>query len=356
MNLYPNELLDRMRAQGDPTAAKAVEAMYQSPKAVQIREALKEDLLNADTMPEFFPKELHHFFEETARLPEWTDWKKVERAHALFKRLAPEVMGMLGSYSLPYCYAAADGARVLHFSEQMKSNTYQRLQETGKFVFDVLEEGSLKPDGIGIRSVQKVRLIHEVIRFHLLKSGRWDMQWGYPVNQEDMAGTNLAFSLIVLRGLRKSGNTISKTEADAYLHFWKVIGHLLGMDARLLSDNSKELSLLARRIEQRQFRESEHGRALMEALLSSFREQVPIPFPKGYFESYMRYLMGDRAGDILGLPPSNWTAGIIQPIKILRIAATWVRKPADRVGEARKQSLREGDSIRLKMPQSVKPA
>ena len=115
-------------------------------------------------------------------------------------------MNLLGLLSLPYCYAAADGARVLDLSERIKNKPEHRLNETADFVWDVMAPNAFKPDGKGFTSILKVRLLHAAIRFYTGKSSKWNAaDWGLPVNQEDMAGTNLSFSLLVVRGLRKFG-------------------------------------------------------------------------------------------------------------------------------------------------------
>ncbi|MBK8044673.1 MAG: DUF2236 domain-containing protein [Haliscomenobacter sp.] len=74
--------------------------------------------------------------------------------------------------------------------------------ETAQFVIDVLSPGGLSPAGKGVRSAQKVRLIHASIR-HFLKQRGWDTEdLGEPLNQEDKAGTLMAFSALLLDGFK----------------------------------------------------------------------------------------------------------------------------------------------------------
>ncbi len=319
---------------------------------------MRQDLLNSGELPAVFTPTLQQFFQETAALPLWADQRKMRAAMRFFQQYSRQIMGLLGSYSLPWCYAAADGAKVLYFSERMHANTYQRLQETGKFLFDVLDPKAFATNGYGIRSIQKVRLIHEVIRYHLRKSPEWDMAWGLPVNQEDMAGTNLAFSLVIIRGLRKTGHTISPEETDAWLHLWKVTGYLLGVDERLLPDNGKEASLLLQKIEGRHFKPSKEGKLLMTALLKSFEEFAPLNFPKGYLHSYVRYLVGEKAADLLGLDPSNWTTAIVKQWRNFNLFSSFFSafsngEYAGNVKKAREEALNTPGPIELKLPAGV---
>ncbi|NJO02593.1 MAG: DUF2236 domain-containing protein [Bacteroidia bacterium] len=123
----------------------------------------------------------------------------MKRGLHFFQKYAPHLLAMLGYLSLPYCYAAANGAQVLQLSQRIRQDTKKRLLETSQFVLDVMEPGAFGPEGLGLVSALKVRLIHAAIRFHVLRSPKWDMAWGLPVNQEDMGGTNGAFSWISVR-------------------------------------------------------------------------------------------------------------------------------------------------------------
>ncbi len=63
------------------------------------------------------------------------------------------------------------------------------------------------------------------------KSDRWDSEvWGIPLNQFDLAMTNLAFSSVVLLGIRAIGIWPTKQEAKSFLHFWRYVGWLMGID------------------------------------------------------------------------------------------------------------------------------
>ena len=258
------------------------------------------------------PKKLIQFFEQSSIFPKWVDVKMMQQGSRLFESYNGDIMGLLGSLSLPYCYAAADGARVLQMSERIRKDTQKRLAETGQFVIDVLSPNAFAPEGKGIRSIQKVRLIHAAVRFHIKKSGKWKKEWGLPINQEDMAGTNLAFSFIVLRGLRKIGRVIHPDSAMAYQHLWNVIGYMLGLKEELIPSNLKQAYQLTTAIEKRHFKASAAGQTLTKALLDSYSEQIPIKLPNGYLNTYMRYVLGDKVADLLKLPPANWTDNLVK--------------------------------------------
>ena len=140
----------------------------------------------------------------------------------------------LACASLPACYAARKGVQVLHLTARLQTDPVRRIGETAQLTLDAMAPGGLAPGGAGVRDAQKVRLMHAAVRHLVGTSGAWDPDWGVPVNQEDLAGTLMTFSIVVVDSLRKLGVSVSDEEADAYFHAWNCVGHILGLDARLL--------------------------------------------------------------------------------------------------------------------------
>ncbi|MCC5944606.1 MAG: DUF2236 domain-containing protein [Bernardetiaceae bacterium] len=310
--------LNEARQIGDPLTAELLTALMQTGNMHELYEVAQIKSQENNALPEKMPDLLAIYFEQTACLPDWADTDKIAIATELFDTHALDIMTLLGSMALPYCYAAADGAKVLYFSERMRNDAAKRLFETSQFVFEVMAEDGFLENGVAIRTAQKVRLIHAIARFHVEKQKYWDSaKWGVPINQEDMAGTNLAFSYIIIKGLRKLGHIISQSQADAYIHAWKVCGSLLGIDKTLLPDTMYEAHLLSKHIERRHFRASAEGKALTASLLRSFKETLPPFVPNGYIASYMRFLLGSKISDSLAIPESNWVGKVLQAVPLL---------------------------------------
>jgi hypothetical protein len=244
-------------------------------------------------------------------LPEWADKVSIQDSERFFHTHTQDIFLLLGVYALPYCYAAANGAAVLSFSGRMKQDVIQRLSETGQFVFDVLEKGAFTNKGNAFESILKVRLLHATVRFKILNHGKWKSELGQPINQEDMAGTNLAFSMIILDGLRKFGHRITEAEEKSFLHRWRVIGKLLGLHDSMLPKTRKEYFFQKTNIEKRQIRASEAGRALTHQLIETIETSPEKIFPDGFTPSVMRYMLGDHISQILDIPPANWTVGLV---------------------------------------------
>ena len=299
--IFNDSLLNPLRQTGDPAADFVVETLAQAGGRAALGELMKYLADNQDLSDDQQPVVVQDFFRQNSQLPTWTDSKQMASGLAFFWKNASSIALTLGCYSLPYCYAGADGAQVLWFSQRIKDDTFKRLEETGEFLFGIMQERDW-PNKRNFVKILKIRLIHATVRYFAAHSGQWNEAWGTPINQEDMAGTNLAFSYIVVRGLRKLGIKTTQTGEEAYLHLWKVVGFLLGVSQELLPENLLEAYHLDRSIAQRQFRPSEAGRGLTLALLKTLEKQVPSPTFKDLPAAQMRFLLGNEMADLLGLP------------------------------------------------------
>ncbi|OAQ40441.1 hypothetical protein A5893_05695 [Pedobacter psychrophilus] len=230
--------------------------------------------------------------------------KEIENAKKFFNDKNQYILQLLGLLSLPYCYAAADGAKVLYQTERMYKDVHKRLEETAEFISAMMHKDALEESGSGKVQAFKVRVMHAAARFYLKKQD-WDYSLGYPVNQEDMAGTNLSFSLIVIRGLRKMGFSVSYQEQMDYIKYWSYVGAMLGVDTKLLPQNGDEARVIDKKISERQFKSSPEGKHLTQSLLDCFYSLNDQKIMKNdEIAGYMRFLLGDEIANILDLPPS----------------------------------------------------
>jgi len=291
---------DNYRLLGDKAADEIVQKTQELNEWENLRKVISIQWGDNQSLPDDLPDFIRNYFTENSVLPADSDLKKVTQGQEFFQKNAEDCLSLLGTMSLPYCYAAADGAQVLYFSERMRNDAQKRLLETARFVFEVNQTDSLKPNGLAFITILKVRLLHATIRFHVKNHKDWDMKWGLPINQEDLMGTNVAFSFIVLRGLRKLGKKFSQQEAENYLHLWYVVGQLLGIDKKILPQTMKEAIFLDQNTSNRHFKPSHEGKILMKTLLSHFDEILPSVVPDGYIHSYMRFLLGDNVCNIFG--------------------------------------------------------
>jgi hypothetical protein len=296
--------LDGMRSIADDAFDLAVESALAQDKSevYSILQAIEDNASLPDAL-------LQSPFEKLAlpwtTLPAWADPERIAAGQDLFEEYTSEIMMLLGALSLPYCYAAAKGATVLYLSEKIRKNTHQRLIDTSGFVWDVLDRQAFSVGGRGWAAIFKTRIIHAMVRVFVRKNPAWDTPGEVPINQEDMAGTNLAFSYMVLHGLEKMGHNVPQIQKEGFLHLWNVISHALGLDRLLLPANMKEAYWLERAIRQRQFRSSKEGRELAAGLLRYYKKTVPNPILQPLIPAQMAYLLGDEVAGILGIRPSK---------------------------------------------------
>ncbi len=312
---FPNDMMDKFRQMGDPEADKVIANLFESDGITSVREMFK--WLNASESASSFGI-INDFIANNQLLPDFADKKLMQQGMKFFAKNQTAVGIMLACYSLPYCYAGADGAKVLAMSQRIQTDTLKRLQETGEFLEIVTKEENWE-NGKAVRKILKVRLMHAAIRFFTEQHGTWDLAWGKPVNQEDMAGTNGAFSYIVIRGMRKSGEAPNDADAEAYLHLWNVISVIMGVDKALIPNNLREAYTMDKSIATRQFRPSEEGKALTKALLNTIENFIENPLLKTFPAAQMRYLMGDSVADILGIPKVDFEKKLMSfvPMSIL---------------------------------------
>ncbi|MDX1902963.1 MAG: oxygenase MpaB family protein [Thermonemataceae bacterium] len=302
MKTFNKHTLKNKRNSADNLADLVAKEIFDSHK-----ENLKELLswLNAstDALPMATEKVIQNYL-ESVELPLWADKDKMQTSAYFYKKNEKAILFLLGTLSLPYCYAASKGVKVLFRSQRLHNDALKRLTETAIFVkrANEFQENNIQE---WKNNILKIRLLHAFARL-LVGAQDWNEQdWGKPINQEDMAGTNLSFSYIVLKGMRKMNITYTHKEADSFLHLWNVIGSLMGVDEDLLPDTLQEAYWLDKMIAETEFEESEEGKILTKSLMQVYESQSPTKPVAFYFIAQMRFLLGERIANMLKIPAIN---------------------------------------------------
>jgi len=276
--LWTNEYLDKMRFHGDPVADAAAEALFQDENQPNIFRFLK-DLARNDSpiSPDLDPR-LRDYFEKTGTLlctPE--EEVLLDESVAFFENHGFRILGMLFFKSLPTGYMCEQPSKVLHETKLLVEQATRRVLETAQFIFDVSNPGWYKPEGSGIRAIQKVRLMHAGMRHMILKDLEqpWDKNSvkegvpnGVPINQVDKVLTCQLFSLAVLEGLKKMGVKLSPREEEVHFFHWRVVGLMLGIEEELMPNTLQEGWYLQNQIYNRQINTvNQYGKTLNDALM-----------------------------------------------------------------------------------------
>lgn len=303
-------LLNGMRQVGDPSADAVVDELARTQQIRGVSRILRHLVDNDQPLPDDLPRSLAGWLKTSGEVPAWADPDRLERGCTLVVEHGPQVCVALATASLVYCYAGYPGVKVLTFSRRLDHDAVRRVGETAQFVLSVMAPRSLNAGGRGIRKIQKVRLLHAAIRHLISESGRWDTQTdGVPICQEDLAGTLMSFTWIVVAALRKLGVRVDEAEAADYYYRWRVIGEMLGLNPAAIPADLTDARELTEDIARRNHRRSPEGIEMTRALFDLHAASLPVGFA-GAAPALTRFLLGDEAAAMVDLPRTRWDTGL----------------------------------------------
>lgn len=329
--VWNDDFLNRMRLEGDAVADRVIDEIFQQGDLAAVNKAMAALICNDGIPAPSLPVGIRDYLITTAELPQ-VDQEKLLAGQRVFELYGPEILAILGFYSLPAAYAARKGVQVLYRTAYLLKRPVRRVFETAQMIVDVLVDGGLAPGGRGVRTTQKVRLMHGAVRKLTLKNPQqpWDMGLGLPLNQEDLAGTLMTFSYLVLNGLERLNVELTTYQKESYLHCWQIVGHVIGIRPELIPDSLEDAEKLTRIIYDRQVAFSEEGCALTHALIEGMQEIIPDRIFEGLPPSMIHYFLnkdpitGKNIADMLRVPPANWTESALLALRALDTFTGWL--------------------------------
>jgi hypothetical protein len=112
--------------------------------------------------------------------------------------------------------------------------THRRLAETFQMIAHAMN-GSVDDFDQTLADVVRVRLLHGMVRYRILKGRSKTNDDDVPINQEDSLITLLGFSFGVLYCVEERMHIrLSDDDKQAYLHLWRYIGWVIGVEDDLL--------------------------------------------------------------------------------------------------------------------------
>jgi len=326
-----DRLANRLRAEGKAGQAPFEQALHQGIATV------------AEPSPE-----LRDFFQEIEAIPPWVDLEQINRGALAYQRFGLVGMIILSAWSLLNGYHSSAAVKPLAMTGQLRNNAQRRLAETARFVSEATQVNGLRRGHRGYEIAVRVRLIHSYVRRQCLASERWRTdEWGLPINQADMFGTLLEFSLLMMDGARRLGFELTDSEADAILALWRYCGHLSGVDPWLLSQLETEAKTrrIADLIHLVQPGPDDDSVALAKALLGVPGQNAPGKSPNWiarfvtrFHHGLARAFNGAEVADNLGVPDDLWqyaeypARAIIKPLEKLRRRVPGGNRVAARIG------------------------
>jgi len=286
----------------DPIADAAAEAIIHSKDVHHLQKLLMEMATMDQGIPNDLPEKARAYFEETARI-DFSDEEKarLDRASDIFSTYGPMIVMSLIFRSLPVTYMAQKPAHVLDLTKLLEDYAERRIIETAQFVFDVMEHGWYQRDKRGIRTIQRVRLMHASMRHLIMHSidhdpedmaYPWQDVWGKPISQEDMLATLQTFSLEVIHGLERLGIHLTDMELDDWFFAWEKIGVILGVEPGLLPGNRREAQHIQDLIYQELFvLPNPAGERLVTALVKTIKKLSPSSYLKRHVYVILRFMI-----------------------------------------------------------------
>lgn len=344
----PVEELEKMRMQSDDLADDAFRAfLAENPQlgsapADSLRIALKAEL-NVFHKKEGYEKmhgsqdpRIKKFLNSVCQVPEWLDWDLLKEGQAMFLSYSTSsAMGLLyfsliGGFSAPKIIAVLD--KTGYLSRSSKDSTYRRLNETMEMVVDCLEDDDgLREGAKGWLSVLKVRLLHARVRYRITEAGDkesaavggdpdmmdtstnrvtkgWDSKEnGMPINQEDMVGTLLSFSINVIETIERIGAPfLTERERMAYLHLWRYIGYLIGVREEHNPCSSVHRARgTVESIVLHLLHPNERSKTIANHVIRSVSYRAPANWSPHMHAEMARGLLGGELTDALALPSNE---------------------------------------------------
>ncbi|ALG83273.1 oxygenase MpaB family protein [Gordonia phthalatica] len=223
---------------------------------------------------------LRAFLDHVTDTPEWFDAAVARAGARAWWRFGSLQVGTLYQ-SLIYGYQAQGFVRPLIETGRLSEGTWDRVVATGRWVTLATAPGMMAPGAPGWVETVRIRLVHAMVRHHLLARG-WDSdEWGAPINQTYSQLTITAGFLILPLTIAKDlGIRYSSAELEAITHLWRYIGWTMGVEpARLPVDfaDATEIRTISREF---RLRPVDASRVLVKALLDDgYRTAVGLPGP-----------------------------------------------------------------------------
>lgn len=274
--------------QADPVAEAFVDDVYMTRGAVEGRKLLDQALEHGIDSVQDAPESMIRLFKEFETEPEWLDWAEVEKGAKVFRRWGTDLFTFATTSTLQ-TYTEASIAKPLALTGGYTGErAHQRQLETVRFWIDVSNPGGLESSGRGRATAMRVRVMHVFIRRRLLKHEEWDLAaWGVPISIGDALMTLMGGSVAPGLGLFSLGHITTPSEIRATMHFWRYVGHLMGVQPPWYPETVRDGVRLLNVFMLKAARQAgDDGRELVESYLPAFKPNPEDPLRKRVRDGY----------------------------------------------------------------------
>jgi len=299
----------------DPLAEAFVDEVYLGRSMEEGRALIDRALTDGvDSIPDA-PASLITLFADIEEDPSWVDHDEVELGARVFRRYGTAVFRFAGAVTLA-AYAESSVAKPLILSGAYSGeSTRHRFLETASFWIDVSEPAGMASGAPGRAAALRVRMMHVFVRRRLLSHPEWDLDaWGVPISQADALLTLMGGSVAPGLAMQAMGYRPTPREIRAMMHFWRYVGHVMGVRPRWYPRGIREAIQLAFVTHLKgAHRAGEDGRRLCQSYVEAFSPGPAAGTLAGLRErwehrvhlGYTRFFLPAPLYRSFGLPPAG---------------------------------------------------
>ncbi|NMO02906.1 DUF2236 domain-containing protein [Gordonia sp. TBRC 11910] len=187
------------------------------------------------------PEPLRDFFAIVEDTPSWVDPAQLRLGAQTMNSGGADGLYIARDVALLGGYSFAGFNQTLLRTGALEKGSNKRFAETSQWALDVIADDGLTVFGAGYRSTLRVRMIHSLVRRHVVEQPDWDSdRWGLPINQTDMAATLVGALVAPMVGGLGMGLINKPSEYTAVAHLTRYVGWLMGVDDEFLPTSFRD--------------------------------------------------------------------------------------------------------------------
>jgi hypothetical protein len=315
-----SDLVNKLRGQGDPLADAAL-ADYQNASLdtqALLEQGMRQGVSKVGNMPHSF----RQLLQDSEAAVHSISAAQLDLAMQPYAWIGPTWLSIaLGPGALAHTYSDPGIAAVLMRTGKLLPQTVsRRLLETQLWTISVIRPGGMGIGGAGYVSTLQVRLLHARVRASLMQRG-WRSPDGHevvPIDQLQMLRTWLDFTVVPFEAWNRIGFALSAQQMQRLYAAWRLVGHLLGLDAALLAtvtDHTVGQAFLSI-VDKDLPAPDENSRVLTKAMLDAIGARLapvlklPVDVSTLLMASLCRLFQGDDLAGQLDVQ-ANWTSALL---------------------------------------------
>lgn len=189
------------------------------------------------------PPELVAFIRAMEATPDWVDMELIEKG-AQQERIPLATISpfiIRGAFIATFMnkYTALPMTMTGTLSDEKSA---RRVFETASFFTATAMPGALNRFGSGFKAAAKVRLMHSMVRYNIMRTGKWDVAtYGIPIPQVDQMPAGLIGIFLLSFKLLAKGRTSFTPAERARVEMARYRCFLLGLPQDLLGETPQEI-------------------------------------------------------------------------------------------------------------------